>query len=76
MLADFDDLVADAERMTYGDKEIERVLDLAYQAHKLKGLPYRELFRSKAFGHVKYLVAFQDGLFTITDLDTGAEATR
>lgn len=73
MLNNIEDILEDLENLDYGDKEIYAKYALLRDAHKKKGVPYRQLFRSKTFETVKYLmVEVNDGAGTvlITDLDS------
>ena len=72
----FEDLIPDLNRLTQGDAELNRATDILWGLYKKKGLPYRELFESKAFGYVKYMLTARDGGFSILDLDTGEEVSK
>lgn len=66
------DVVSDIKRMDWGDKEIEARYESLRTAHRLKGLPYRELMGSKHTNCIKYLVTDRhNGDIEISDLDTG-----
>ena len=70
-----DDIKDDLERLDYGDMEITSKFESLRKSYKAKGLPYRELLKSKFFGTVKYLlVELNDefGTVLITNLDSNA----
>jgi len=69
----FEDLLSDLDRLTSNDPELNRASDILWGLYKKKGLTYRELFGSKAFGYVKYIVTATPQQLSITDLDTGEE---
>lgn len=67
-----EDIIDDIERLDYGDQEIGRKFETLRYAFKNKGLPYREVLKSKLYGTIKYLlVELNDGsgVVLITDLD-------